>query len=175
MGVKISWNGLVSLMLSLSYCKYHEKVVAEIWTCANHKRIKSQWRLHVDFDYTTFLNGSEISELQKQSIVPIPQEELAEAYRDREAYKIKRKAEQEQKFKDLLRKRPPDSSFENVAAPKTWRPCYMSGKYTPKDIETHLKQFVNLLGIDAKKSTVITDFLEQIPDEYEIYPAKYQG
>jgi len=173
--VKNSWKGLVMLLVSVAYCKFQDKVVAQIWNCTNHKKIKSMWRLRVDFDYTAFLDSAEIAELQRQSLVALSQEDIIEAFSDREAHKAKIKLEQEQRFKNLLRNRPPDFNFENVAAPETWTPCYMSGRYTPIDIEIHLKQFTNLLGIDGKKSVVTTDFAKQLPHKYSIYPAKYRG
>lgn len=177
--IKNSWKGLVMMLVSVAYCRYQDKVVAQIWNCSHHKKIRSRWNLHIDFNYTAFLSADELKELQQESQVIFQKEEIIKAiasyFQDREAHKAKSKARQEQKLKELLKKRPPDPNFENVPAPTTWPPCYMSGKYEPKDIETHLKMFTNLLDIDAKESVIITDYAKQTPHKYEVVPAKYLG
>lgn len=177
--IKNSWKGLVMMLVSVAYCRYQDKVVAQIMNYGHHKKIKSQWNLHVDFDYTVFLSADELKKMQRESQATYEEEEIIEAiasyFQDREAHKAKSKAKQEQKLKELLKKRSPDPNFENVPAPTTWPPCYMSGKYEPKDIETHLKMFTNLLNIDARESVIITDYAKQTSHKYEVVLAKYLG
>lgn len=173
--VENSWKGLVTMLISVAYCKYRDKVVTQILDHINQKKFKSACKLIVSFDYTVFVPAKEIAELSRKSIVTIPHENFVEYFLNRKTYKPMFDAEQEKRFKNLLRERPPDPKFENVPAPKIWKPCYMTAKYTPKDIESILKLFTNLLDIDRKKSNIITDFASQIPQTYKDYPAIYLG
>lgn len=173
--VQNSWKGLITMLVSVAYCRYQEKVNNQIWYHINSKKFKADCSLIVDFDYTTFVPRKEITELSLKSTVAIPAQYVAKYLLNRKVYKPMLDAEQEKRFKNLLIKRPPDPKFQNVPAPKIWKPCYMSAEYTPKSIEANLKLLSNVLDIDAKKSIITTDFVKQIPQEYKDYPAIYLG
>lgn len=178
--VQNSWKGLVTMLVSVAYCRYRDKLLAQIKKCNDEKKIKPRWNLLVHFDYSYFLgiyHSSELHDLQLEAIPMIPndKEAIGQFFQDRETYRAKLNIGGEQKLKDLLSKRSPDQMFQNVPAPKTWKPCYMSAGYRPKDIEIHLKMFANLLNIDRKNSIITTNFASQIPQKYKDYPAKYLG
>lgn len=171
--IRNSWKGLVMMLISISYCRYRNKVVAQWWNCANRKKIKATWRIRIDFNYESFLSDETLSKLQREALAAMPNVDVKAYFLDREAHK-KRKQEQEQKFKDLLMNRKEDSSFENVPAPDGWKALYVSYRCTDEDIETHLKIFTNLLDIDREKSIITTEFADEIPHSYTIYPAVYK-
>ena len=173
--IRNSWKGLVMMLVSISYCRYRDTVVAQWLKRANQKKIKATWRVRIDFNYESFLSDDTISKLHMEALEAMPNVDVKAYFLDREAHKKKWCQEQEQKFKDLLRKRKEDSGFENVPAPDGWKALYVSYGCTDEDIETHLKMFTNLLDIDAKKSIITTEFVKESPHTYASYPAVYKG
>lgn len=173
--IRNSWKGLVMMLVSISYCRYRDSVVSQWWNCTNRKKIKATWRIQIDFNYESFLSDETLSKLQREALAAMPNVDLKAYFLDREAHKKKRCQEQEQKFKDLLRNRKEDLSFENVPAPAGWKALYVSYRCADEDIETHLKIFTNLLDIDREKSIITTEFANEIPHSYTIYPAVYKG
>lgn len=172
--VKNSWKSLISLFVSVAYCKYGDKVVARIWNGINHTKRVRDLNLRVDFLYEQFINKKELEEIHKRSIPHVPQEEIAEALQNREQYEIKLEQRRLETFLGLLKDRVPDPTFENVIAPDSWRPCYMSAKYKPMDIVDYIKLFSKLLEINGKMSIIQTDFAKQLPHKYETHPAVYR-
>lgn len=61
--------------------------------------------------------------------------------------------------------------IEQIVAPKSWRPCYVRGDYTVKDIQKSISNLSQLLGIDMKNSTLQTEFSSQLPHQYKSNPA----
>lgn len=173
--IRNSWKGLVMMLVSISYCRYRDTVVAQWLKCANQKKIKATWRVRIDFNYESFLSDDTISKLHMEALEAMPNVDVKAYFLDREAHKKKWCQEQEQKFKDLLRKRKEDSGFENVPAPDGWKALYVSYGCTDKNIETHLKMFANLLDIDREKSIITAEFADEIPHSYTINPAVYKG
>lgn len=173
--IRNSWKGLVMMLISISYCRYRDKVVAQWLKIANQKKIKATWKMRMDFEYESFLSDDTISKLQKEAYETMPKADIKAYFLDREAYTKKRHQEQEQRFKDLLREQKANASFENVVAPDEWKALYVSYGYTDEDIETHLKMFTNLLDIDAKKSIITTEFVKESPHTYASYHVVYKG
>ena len=163
------------MLVSISYCRYSDTVVAQGLKCANHKKIKTTWKMQIDFSYESFLSDDTISKLHREALEAMPSVDAKAYFLDREAYKKKWCQEQEQRFKDLLRKQKANSSFENVPAPDGWKALYVSYGCTDEDIETHLKMFENLLDIDREKSIIKTEFTDEVSHSYAIYPAVYKG
>lgn len=173
--IRNSWKGLVMMLVSISYCRYRDKVVSQWLKCANQKKIKATWKMRMDFKYKFFLSDDTISKLQREALAAMPNVDAKAYFLDREACEKKRRQEQEQKFKDLLREQKANASFENVVAPDEWKALYVSYGCTDEDIETHLKMFTNLLDIDAQKSIITTEFVKESPHTYASYPAVYKG
>lgn len=173
--IRNSWKGLVMMLISISYCRYRDKVVAQWLKFANQKKIKATWEMRMDFYYEFFPSDDTISKLQREVLETMPNVDIKAYFLDREAHEKKWRQEQEQRFKDLLREQEADPSFENVPAPDEWKALYVSYGYTDENIETHLKMFTNLLDMDAKESIITTEFVKESPRTYASYPAVYKG
>lgn len=63
-----------------------------------------------------------------------------------------------------------DDRIEGVAAPPSWKPCYVMGKFTKKEIYDSFNNIDKLLGLDVSKSVIKTDYSD-VPHMYKSYPA----
>lgn len=172
--VKNSWKGLVIMFASLAYCKYKDGVVAETWKWVNRSKLKRRCRLRLDFSYESFIGEEEREEMQRKAIPTMSLEDIKAAYQDREEFNRIQEQKRKTAWENLLRSREADSTFEEVPAPLSWKPCYMSGVYEPGDIIVYLKLFSQLLDLDAAASIIETEYSETLPHKYAVFPAKYR-
>lgn len=64
-----------------------------------------------------------------------------------------------------------NEAIEQIAAPPSWAPCYVRGKYKDGDISRSLNNFIKLLDIDEKNSFIKTENSQHLPHEYKNRPA----
>lgn len=173
--IKNSWKGLVMLMLSLTYCKYRDSTVKKIW---DYKYFAKDFKLRVDYDYEFIARETkDLDNLKIKKTGEIPVYELVYYFSPdkqiRESYIKEREKKDAEEWENILTNLPPDNSFEQIAAPEEWGPCYVKGPYEPENIVGYLKGFCQLLGFDSNQSCVTTQYSTQLPHEYTINPAKY--
>lgn len=67
-----------------------------------------------------------------------------------------------------------DDRIEQIAAPPSWRPCYVTANrgYPTRSIERSLTNFAKILNLDTKSSTISTQYANTLPHEYKCRPAK---
>lgn len=171
--IKNSWKGLVMMLVSLTYCKFGDKVVSRILKQVNQSKLKRPWRLRVDFSYEYFINEPEREEMQRKAIPYIPTEDIGLYFQNRKEYQKKLEEDRKRQWKELLSNRAPDPTFEIVSAPDSWRPCYISGSYEPQDIWFYLQVFSQLLDLDIERSKIHTEYSKTLPRKYITYPAVY--
>jgi len=166
-----SWKGLVMLLLSLIYCKYGKSTLATLYKSAlAGKKYKSH--LSFSWDYDVFLNDNERNRLQEEAYLSISPD--INKYFNKEVEKSRIRKQQELNFKSLLIKLPPNSAFEQIAAPPSWKPCYVKGNYSPKDIEGAMMVFAELLDLDMERSIITTVYSIITPHKYKVAPASYK-
>lgn len=175
--IKNSWKGLIMLLLSLIYCKYGKSTVAKLIRRNDFAGKKYKSRLASFWNYTDFMDSDKKNKLLLEATESCSSDDDIVLFFNKETRKgflEKRKQEEEAKFKALLLELPPDSTFEQIAVPPSWKPCYIKTEYTPRSIEGNMMVLAKLLDLDEKKSIIATEYYKEIPYDFAISPAKFQ-
>lgn len=173
-----SWKGLVMLLLSLIYCKYGKNTLATLYRSYGSAGKKYKSHLSFSWDYDVFMDDNERTRLQKESYSSVCSGEFGidglfdKQVRERMKQEIRK--HQELIFRSFLMELPPNPTFEQIAAPPSWKPCYVKGHYTPIDIEGNIMVFAALLDLDIKRSIITTEYCGEVPHRYETKPARYK-
>lgn len=187
--IRNSWKGFVMMLLSLSYCKYGERLMYEVIELMEWSRLRAKRPLHlqVDYQYKAFIADDlllkiELETASMESNLPewrymhskefqSKDQRLQQQYRD--AYKQLCAQEQVKARREILLKRKPDPTFEQIAAPKAWLPYYVRMSDKSEDIISYIEAFSKLLNIDIKKSMIKTEYAEEFPISYVVNPAVF--
>lgn len=63
-----------------------------------------------------------------------------------------------------------DERIELVAAPPSWKACYVRGNYESADIKQSIRNFEKVLCLDSKSSYITTQYASVVPHQYRYRP-----
>lgn len=175
--VKNSWKGAMMLLISIAYCIHQDKVMGRFWRSVNKMANNLSGDMNIAFEYKYLLSSDIIKSLEWESLkkVKISENMLKLRFQNEKAYKKIFEQERDEKYEELLKQLPPQENIELVAAPKGWKPLYISCTYKNKHIEKYLAVFGDLLNIDIKRSTIETKYADGASRSYMVRPTAYQG
>ena len=174
--IKNSWKGLVMLLLSLTYCKYGNRVLKTIMDRPYSKGGKYKSHFSISNDFTTFLDEKILSDIQAKAMVCTIEEMILSVLSEtkeqqRRIFQQRRK----ERIKTSLLNLPPQPNFEQIPAPPSWKAFYLMGKYNPDYIKGDMVILAELLDLDVKNSIITTDYYKTATYKYAVTPAKYQN
>lgn len=166
--VKNSWKGAMMLLISIAYCIHQDKVMGRFWRSVNKMANNLSGDMNIAFEYKYLLSSDIIKSLEWESLkkVKISENMLKLRFQNEKAYKKIFEQERDEKYEELLKQLPPQENIELVAAPKGWKPLYISCTYKNKHIEKYLAVFGDLLNIDIKRSTIETKYADGASRSY---------
>lgn len=175
--VKNSWKGAMMLLISIAYCIHQDKVLRRFWRSVNIMANNVFGDMNIAFKYKYLLSSDITKSLEWEALkkLKFSVDMLEQRLQDKEAYDEKRKQERIDKFQELVEQLPPQENIELVAAPKGWKPLYISCTCKNSHIEKYLAVFGDLLNIDIKRSTIETKYADGAPRSYMDRPTAYQG
>lgn len=176
--VKNSWKGAMMLLMSIAYCIHQDKVIARFLVSNNKMAANLLWDMNIAFTYDYLLNPDIQKRLKLETLKfnnPLAVQLSMRVSLGRKAYEDMREQERDEKYEELLKQLPPQENIELVAAPKGWKPLYISCTYKNSHIEKYLAVFGDLLNIDIKRSTIETKYADGAPRSYMDRPTAYQG